>query len=380
MLRTQGALLWKPGAGEGWSVEDIDLGDPQEDEVLVQLAASGLCHSDRHLDTGEIGLEFAPCLGGHEGAGVVVEVGRGVKGYAPGDHVAMSYIPSCGRCRMCVEGRTNLCDIGAGVLAGTAPDGTHRIHARGQGVGAMSFLGTFAPYVVAPEPALIKIDDDLPLEQAALVGCGVSTGWGSAVYTAGTEIGDTVVVAGIGGVGINAVQGARMAGASQIVAVDPHAFKRESAPAFGATHTAADFEEAAALVEELTRGVGADRAILTVGVAFGDLIQPVLAMVRKGGVMVFTSVAPQRQTTIELDAFTFAMSEKQIRGSLFGSCKPRNDIPMLLDLYRRGELMLDELITTRYRLQDINQGFEDMEAGRNLRGLIVYDRDERTAA
>ena len=338
------------------------------------MAASGLCHSDDHLDTGDIAIDWAPMLGGHEGAGVVEQVGPGVMNLAPGDHVVLSFLPSCGLCIPCVAGNQNLCDLGAGVLAGTAPDGTHRIHARGQGVGAMSFLGTFSPYCVAPIDAVIKIDPAIPLDKAALVGCGVPTGWGSAVYAAETRIGDTVVVVGTGGVGMNAVQGARHAGASQIVAVDPVAFKREKAKEFGATHTSPSLDEALDLVVEITNGRLADRAIFTSGVGDGKLLNATQVLVRKGGVIAYTSAAPQHQTEVTFDLFTFAMSNKRLQGTLFGSCDPRNDIPMLLDLYMRGKLMLDELITHTYALEDINQAYQDMHDGKNLRGVIVYDQ------
>ncbi len=372
-MKTKGALLWEPGTDSGWSVEEIELDEPKEREALIRLAASGLCHSDDHLDTGDIPLEWAPVLGGHEGAGVVEAVGPGVTDVAVGDHVVLSFLPSCGHCVPCVAGEQNLCDLGAGVLEGHAPDGTHRIHAGGHGVGAMSYLGTFCPYCVAPVDAVIKIDPAIPLDKAALVGCGVPTGWGSAVYAAETRIGDTVVVVGTGGVGINAVQGARHAGAAQIVAVDPVPFKREQALAFGATHTAGSLEEAEEMVIGLTAGRLADRAVFTVGVGDGRLLDGTQRLVRKGGVIAFTSAAPVTQTEVTLDLFSFAMSNKRLQGTLFGSCDPRNDIPMLLDLYMRGTLMLDELITKTYALEEINQGYADMRAGRNVRGLIVYD-------
>ena len=373
-VKTKGALLWEPGTRSGWTVEEIEIDPPKEREALIRLAASGLCHSDDHLDTGDIAIDWAPMLGGHEGAGVVEQVGPGVINLAPGDHVVLSFLPSCGLCIPCVAGNQNLCDLGAGVLAGTAPDGTHRIHARGQGVGAMSFLGTFSPYCVAPIDAVIKIDPAIPLDKAALVGCGVPTGWGSAVYAAETRIGDTVVVVGTGGVGMNAVQGARHAGASQIVAVDPVAFKREKAKEFGATHTSPSLDEALDLVVEITNGRLADRAIFTSGVGDGKLLNATQVLVRKGGVIAYTSAAPQHQTEVTFDLFTFAMSNKRLQGTLFGSCDPRNDIPMLLDLYMRGKLMLDELITHTYALEDINQAYQDMHDGKNLRGVIVYDQ------
>ncbi|CAA9233846.1 MAG: Alcohol dehydrogenase [uncultured Actinomycetospora sp.] len=372
-MRTRGALLWEPGTRSGWSVEEIELDPPEEHEALIKLAASGVCHSDDHLDTGDIPLPWSPVLGGHEGAGVVEEIGPGVTAVKPGDHVVLSFLPSCGRCRMCVKGKSNLCELGAGVLAGFAPDGTHRVHARGQGVGCMSYLGTFAPYVVAPLDAVIVIPEEMPLDKAALIGCGVPTGWGSSVYAAEIELGDTVVVIGTGGVGMNAVQGARHKGARHVVAVDPAPFKREKAVEFGATHVARDHEEAAQVVEQLTNGQGADRVIITVGVVTGDLMNPAQEMTRRGGTMVLTGAAPVLQRDVPFDLFTFAMSGKRLQGSLYGTTTSRTDVPLLADLYLRGELKLDELITRTYALDDVNQAFRDMHDGKNVRGVIVYD-------
>ncbi|MCE3551654.1 NDMA-dependent alcohol dehydrogenase [Pseudonocardia sp. RS11V-5] len=377
-MKTEGALLWEPGTNSGWSVEEIEIDPPKRREVMVKLAASGICHSDHHLDDGVIPLPWAPVLGGHEGAGVVTEIGPEVHDLEVGDHVVLSFLPSCGKCAMCVAGRSNMCELGAGVLAGYAPDGTHRVHARSKdgkdaGVGCMSFLGTFAPYVCAPLDAVVKIDKDIPLDKAALIGCGVPTGWGSSVYAADMQLGDTVVIVGIGGVGINAVQGARHKGARNIIAIDPVPFKQEQAQEFGATHAVSNYEEAAKLVEQLTNGQGADRVIITVGVAYGNLLNPAQEMTRRGGVVVLTSAAPILQRDVEFDLFTFAMSGKRLQGSLYGTTRSRTDIPLLTDLYRSGQLKLDELITRTYGLGDINQAFADMQKGLNLRGVIMYE-------
>lgn len=372
-MKTKGALLWEPGTNSGWSVEEIEVDPPKFREATVKLAASGICHSDDHLDTGDIPLDWAPILGGHEGAGVVTEVGEGETELQVGDHVVCSFLPSCGKCRMCVSGRANMCELGAGVLAGTSPDGTHRVHARGEGVGCMSYLGTFAPYVTVPTDALVRIDKDIPLKSAALIGCGVPTGWGSAAYAAEIELNETVVVIGNGGVGMNAVQGARQRGAKHIIACDTNAYKRELAPQFGATHTVESIEKAAELVEGFTNGQGADRVIITVGVLTGDIIEPAQAMTRRGGTVVVTSAAPVLQRDVQFDLFTFAMSGKRLQGTLYGSTNSRNDIPLIADLYRRGEHKLDELITREYDLEDINTAFQDMREGKNIRGVIVYD-------
>ena len=374
-MKTKGALLWEPGTNSGWSVEEIEVDPPKRREVMVELAASGICHSDQHLDDGVIPLPWSPVLGGHEGAGVVIELGAETEGLEVGDHVVLSFLPSCGRCRMCVSGRSNMCDLGNGVLAGVAPDGTHRVHARGKGVGCMSYLGTFSPYVTVPVDAVVKIDKDIPLDKAALIGCGVPTGWGSSVYAADMQLGDTVVIVGIGGVGINAVQGARHKGARNIIAIDPVAFKQEQAQEFGATHAVGSYEQAATLVAQLTNGQGADRVIITVGVAYGNLLNPAQELTRRGGVMVLTSAAPILQRDVQFDLFTFAMSGKRLQGSLYGTTNSRNDIPLMAELYRNGSLKLDELITRTYSLEDINQAFTDMQEGKNLRGVIIYDQE-----
>ena len=250
-VKTRGAILREPGTRSGWLVEDILIDPPKAGEVLIKLAASGMCHSDDHVNTGDIPLDWGPIIGGHEGAGVIQEVGPGVERLKPGDHVITTFLPSCGHCRFCVTGESNLCDTSAGVLAGTAPDGTHRVHLTdGTPVGPFSYLGTFSPYLCAPALSIIKIDEDIPLKTAALIGCGVPTGWGSAVYAADTQIGDTVVVIGTGGVGMNAVQGARHAGAEQIVAVDPVEWKQLEAR----------------VAQQVGDGPRAERALLRVGV------------------------------------------------------------------------------------------------------------------
>ena len=370
-MKTEAAVLWN--VNEPWSVEEVELGDPVAGEVMVKLAASGMCHSDEHLVTGDIPAAL-PVIGGHEGAGVVEKVGDGVTSVKPGDHVVLGFIPACGRCRMCSTGRQNLCDLGAMLMQGVAlADSTHRFKARGQGVGTMCLLGTFSPYTVVHEASVIKIDDDIPLDKAALVGCGVTTGWGSSVYAAEITAGDTVVVVGVGGVGANAIQGAKAAGAKHIVAVDPVEFKREQAQQFGATHVAKDLDAAFNVVNDITWGQLADKAVITTGVAEGDLIAPTMACVSKGGRIVVTAVAPFAQTEVRMSLFELTLFQKELRGSIFGSANPRADIPKLLGLYRDGQLKLDELITKTYKLQDINQGYADMRDGKNIRGVIVYD-------
>ncbi|TNY37596.1 NDMA-dependent alcohol dehydrogenase [Thermomonospora catenispora] len=381
-MQTRAAILWEPHTD--WSVEDIELDDPKAGEVKVKLAAAGLCHSDEHLRTGDMrldpevaklmGWEQFPIIGGHEGAGEVVEVGPGVTTLKEGDHVVLSFIPACGRCPSCARGRQHLCDLGAVLLGGRQiSDMTARHRTKnGRDLGLMCLLGTFAPYTVVNEASCVKIDDGIPLDRAALVGCGVTTGWGAAVNAADVRPGETVVVIGLGGIGMNAVQGAAMAGAQHVIAVDPIDWKRERAAIFGATHTAASIEEAAALVAELTWGANADKAILTTGVATGDLIAPMMGMVAKGGRGVVTAVAPISQEDVKLNLFDLAMQRKELVGCIFGNANPRRDIPRLLRLYTDGRLKLDELVTNTYTLDEVNQGYRDLLDGKNLRGLITY--------
>ncbi|WZH52450.1 MAG: NDMA-dependent alcohol dehydrogenase [Nocardioides alkalitolerans] len=374
-MKTIGALIWEPGTRSGWSVEEIEIDPPKSREVLIKLAASGICHSDDHVDTGDIPLDWGPIIGGHEGAGVIQELGPDVEGtgFELGDHVVLSFLPSCGHCRMCTIGKSNMCEMGAGVLGGFAPDGTHRVHARGQGVGPFSYLGTFSPYVVVNIDSCVKIPKDIPLDKAALIGCGVPTGWGSAMYAADITFDDTVVIVGTGGVGMNAVQGAKHRRAKNIVTIDPNASKREQAKLFGATASYASYEEAAPAVADLTNGQGADVVILTMDVLQGELLNPAQEMTRRGGTMVVTSAAPVLQRDVPFDLFTFAMSGKRMQGSLYGTTIARRDIPLIADLYKRGEFKLDELITKTYTLEQINEAVQDMRDGKNIRGVIVYD-------
>ena len=381
-MKTRAAVTW--GIGQEWKIEEIDLDPPKAGEVLVKMAAAGLCHSDEHVITGdmsvshEMAIELGmppmfPIIGGHEGAGVVVEVGPGVTTLQPGDHVSASFVPACGRCHYCSTGRQNLCDAGAGAFQrGQITDGTVRHHCRGHELNLLAKLGTFSEHTVCAEVSLIKVEPDLPLELVALVSCGVATGWGSAVVRANVSPGDTVVVVGIGGIGINAVQGAKMAGARHVIAIDPIEFKREAAMEFGATHTFSSMADAMAEVNTLSWGRMADKVIMTPGVMYGDLLAQGMDLVGKGGTCVVTAVAPMLQNTAALNLFQLTLWQKEIKGTIFGSLNPRSDIPKLLNLYRDGQLKLEELITRRYTLDQINEGYQDMRDGKNIRGVIVF--------
>jgi S-(hydroxymethyl)glutathione dehydrogenase/alcohol dehydrogenase len=226
------------------------------------------------------------------------------------------------------------------------------------------------------ESSAIKIEDDIPLDKAALVGCGVTTGWGSAVYAAEVTPGDNVVVIGIGGVGINAVQGAKAAGAKRIFAIDPLEFKREQAMQFGATHAFASMEEAAGPINEITWGTMAQKAILTVGRVEGSMVGEMLGLLAKGGTGVVTAMGEAGPVDMSFSLFELSMLQKRLQGAIFGGGNPRYDIPKLLGLYREGQLKLDELITKTYKLEDINEGYQDMLNGKNIRGVILYGEDD----
>ncbi len=383
-MKTRAAILWEPHTD--WSVEDIELDPPKKGEVLVKLVASGLCHSDEHMVTGDMvidpeiaeafGLNQFPVIGGHEGAGIVQEVGPEVVGLEVGDHVVFSFIPSCGKCPSCSTGKQQLCDLGAFLLGGKQlTDLTSRHHSKdGKDLGTMVALGTFSPYTVVSQDSAVKIEKHIPLEKAALVGCGVTTGWGSATYAADVQSGETVAVIGLGGIGMSAVQGAAMAGARFVVAIDPIEWKREKALELGATHTAASMEDAMPLLQEITWGLMADKAILCVGLADGTHIAPMMAMIKKAGRGVVTAVANMMANDVQLNLFEFAMQRKELVGCIFGNANPRYDIPRLLNLYMDGKLKLDEMVTKEYSLDEINQGYQDMRDGKNIRGVIRYDQ------
>ena len=339
--------------------------------MLIRYTAAGLCHSDLHLTEGDLTPRF-PVVGGHEGAGVIEETGPGVTKVKVGDHVVCSFIPSCGTCRYCSTGRQSLCDMGATILAGSFPDGSFRFHSGGTDYGQMCMLGTFAEYATISEHSVVKVDESVPLETAVLVGCGVPTGWGTAVYAGNVRAGDTTVIYGVGGIGINAVQGAAHAGARNVVVVDPLAFKRETALKFGATHAFADPGEAQAAVAEMTRGQLADQALVTVGVVDEEVVSSAFDVVGKGGVVVVTGLADPAKLTVHVSGGVLTLFEKTIKGSLFGSGNPQYDIRKMLDLYQAGDLKLDELVTARYTLDQVNQGYADLVAGKNIRGVVVH--------
>src|SRR5580698_9531332 len=373
------------GLNEPWKTEEIELDPPKAREVRVKMVWSGMCHSDEHLRTGDISappevLELMgltsmfPVVGGHEGSGIVTEVGPNVTQVAEGDHVAVSFIPSCGICHWCASGRQNLCDLGMATLAGgMISDGTYRYHLAGENLNRMAQLGTFSDEMVCHENSVVRIEPYANMKAAALISCGISTGFGSAVDRAKVKPGETVVVIGCGGVGSGAIQGARMAGARTIIAVDPVPFKLEKAKEVGATHTAPTLLDAQLMLPELTMGRNADVVILTPGVLKGDLIAAACACGSKDARIVVTAIAPFNQMDVQLNLFSLAMFNQAILGTVFGSQSPRVQVPNLLNLYESGALKIDEIITQEYSLDQVQQGYEDQAAGTIVRGVVKFD-------
>jgi NDMA-dependent alcohol dehydrogenase len=371
-MRTRGAILREiPGKYE---IVDLELDEPRQGEIMVKVVASGMCHSDDHIATGDLPSETLPMCSGHEGAGVVVQVGPNTPGWAEGEHVVLSCLPSCGRCRWCAIGMGNLCDLSANLLKGARfddPD-SFRMSLDGVPVGQWCGISTFSQYTTVGVTSAVKIDPSIPLESACLVGCAVNTGWGSAVNIAEVKPGDTVIVMGIGGIGAFALQGALHAGASNVIAVDPVALKRDMATTLGATHTVGHIDEAADLARSLTNGQGADSTIITVGLLDLEYVTQAFASIRKAGSCVVTSLGPATDFGVPISAFELTLYQKRLLGSMFGGVAPMRDVVKMLEMYQAGRLKLDEVITTRYTLDEVNQGYADMHAGKNVRGVIQF--------
>ena len=363
---------WMERSGADFEVTEFDLEGPRDGEVLVRLEYAGLCHSDHHL---KHGLGMLPIVAGHEGAGVVEAVGGGVTHLAPGDHVLTSFLPACGWCRWCVTGQSYLCDRGANAMTGAMADGSFRFHRQGVGVGALCCLGTFSQWTTVSQDSLVRIRSDIPLDVACLVSCGVPTGWGSAVYAADVRAHEVVVIYGVGGIGANAVQGAVHAGAGTIVVVDPLETKLKFALSLGADEGFTSHDEAMAFLTQHTRGVLADKVIVTAGVVDATIVAQAFEATRKGGTLVLTGMSDGTvdRNTVQLPGTMLSMYAKRVIGVIYGLCNPRVDMPALLELWRAGKLKLDELITARYPLEDINAGYADLLAGRNIRGILELD-------
>jgi S-(hydroxymethyl)glutathione dehydrogenase / alcohol dehydrogenase len=368
-----------------WHTELIEIDEPHAHEAKVKMAYAGLCHSDEHSRVGDItappevlGLfgvdSMFPFIGGHEGSGVVESVGEGVTDLAPGDHVSVSFIPSCGRCEYCVSGRPFICDLGAYTLAGPMiADGTWRHHYGELNLNRYAQLGTFSEYIVVHEASLIKIDPWYDLRAAALISCGLATGFGSAVNRGGVKPGDVVAVIGCGGVGSGAIQGAVHAGARAVIAIDTNPSKVERAMKIGATHGASSTLEAAfSFLADLTTGRNCDVVVLTPGRLTGELVEQARSITAKGGTIVATAIAPFTQTQVDVNLAMLTLYNQQILGTVFGSVAPRVQIPRLLRLHHEGKFLVDELVSKEYTIDQVNQGYLDLESGQNIRGVVRF--------
>jgi S-(hydroxymethyl)glutathione dehydrogenase/alcohol dehydrogenase len=352
-------------------IAEVSLAELAPHDVLVRIEASGLCHSDVSVQSGALPFP-TPIILGHEGAGVVEEVGSAVTGVAPGDHVVLSAIIACGRCASCQRGTPNLCEWGLPtIFSCLQPDGGFRARdADGRDLYQFACLGTLARRAIVPDLAVIPISRDVPFEAAALVGCGVLTGVGAVFNRARVRPGDSVAVIGCGGVGLNVIQAARLAGATTVIAIDPQPAKRDLAADFGAGDLidprATDVLER---VRELTGGRGVDYAFECVGI--GALVRQAWDAIAIDGTVVAIGVAAT-EDVCELPAQAFSTSEKTLMSCLYGTARPRIDMPLYLELYRQGRLKLDELVTRRYALSEVNQAVADLESGANARGVVVF--------
>jgi len=347
-------------------VEELELDPPRAGEVLVRLAASGVCHSDLHM-VQAVHPWPLPAVFGHEGAGVVEAVGPGVDNVEPGDHVILSWLPYCGRCRMCARGRRNLCEGMGWSDAGTMMDGTTRLHRAGVPI-HHSTTSSFAEATVVPAQTAIRVDADLPLDELSLMGCAVMTGVGAVLKTARVPRGATVAVVGCGGVGLNVVQGARIAGAGVIVAIDREPRKLELARELGATHTVDPSDGGAVETVRGLLGVDVDYAFEAIGRP--ATIELALALTGRGGETVLVGMAPP-DARVAIDPLSLTVSERVVRGCWYGSCDPETDFPFLVDLYRQGELRLDVLVEP-CSLDEVNDALAAVDAGTAARKVIVY--------
>ena len=346
-------------------IEDLDLDEPGTGEVLVKMMASGVCHSDWHVVKGEWIHIPLPSVLGHEGAGIVEAVGLGVTNVKQGDHVVLAWRSSCGLCEMCQRGWPVLCDNGPEV--GSRP----RVMGSTTEINQMAGLGTFGAYSVVPESAAVPIDRDIPFDQAALVGCGVATGVGAAINTAGVRAGSSVAVFGCGGVGLNCIQGSAIAGATTIIAVDLLDNKLEMGRDFGATHTVnSSRDDPVERIREITGGAGAHYAFEAIGLVEAPFIQSIQCT-RKRGITVWVGHAPNN-TPVTIDAREL-MLEKTVIGSLYGSARPQTEFPRLFDLYKAGKLKLDELITRRFPLAEIGSAFDALSRGEVARSTVYFE-------
>jgi S-(hydroxymethyl)glutathione dehydrogenase/alcohol dehydrogenase len=369
-MKTKAALAL--GAGKPLVIDDVDLEGPKEGEVMVEIKATGLCHTDWFTLSGEDPEGAFPAILGHEGAGIVVEVGPGVKSLKKGDHVIPLYTPECRECEYCLSRKTNLCQkIRATQGQGLMPDGTSRFSYKGKKVLHYMGCSTFSNHTVLPEIAVAKIREDAPFDKVCYIGCGVTTGVGAVINTAKVEEGANVVVFGLGGIGLNVIQGARLAGANMIVGVDLNPGRKALGEKFGMTHFVNPKEVQGDLVPylvDITKG-GADYSFECIGNV--KTMRQALECCHKGwGVSVIIGVARARQ---EISNRPFQLVTGRVwKGTAFGGARGRTDVPKIVDWYMDKKINIDDLITHTMPLQDINKGFELMKAGTSIRGVVIY--------
>lgn len=370
-MDTKAAVAYK--AGEPLQIETVQLDGPKAGEVLIEIKATGICHTDEFTRSGADPEGVFPAILGHEGAGVIVDVGSGVKSLKKGDHVIPLYTPECRECSYCTSGKTNLCQkIRTTQGQGVMPDGTSRFSINGEKIHHYMGTSTFSNYTVLPEIAVAKIREDAPFDKVCYIGCGVTTGLGAVINTANVQAGDNVIVFGLGGIGLNVLQGARMVGANKIIGVDINPARKELAEKFGMTHFVNPKEVAGNLVEylvDLTDG-GADYSFECVGNP--ELMRQALECCHKGwGESIIIGVAGAGQ---EISTRPFQLVTGRVwRGTAFGGAKGRTDVPKIVDWYMEGKINIDDLITHTMPLEDINKGFDLMHSGESIRSVVLFD-------
>ena len=364
-MKTKATVLYE--AGSPLVIEELELDEPKSGEVLVKIGSAGICRSDWHLMSGENAARL-PMVLGHEGSGTVEEVGSGVTVVKPGDKVILSFVASCGHCYYCNTGKPNLCDKHMATST-TMLDGTYRLHKGDQDFTPMGKLACFAQRSVVPDVSCIPCPDDLPLEIAAMIGCCVTTGVGAVTITAGVVPGSSVAVVGCGGVGLNVIQGAKLSGASKIIADDISEGALEFAMGFGATHTVnPKQQDSVQRVKEITNGLGADYTFEVFGSK--ETVELAFDMARKGGTATIVGITPDGQIP-EINPSTLVRQEKTLKGSYYGSARLHSDMPRIAEMYASGQLALDDMVTHRYHLDEINEAYQNLVNGDVGRGIIT---------
>jgi NDMA-dependent alcohol dehydrogenase len=373
-MRMKAAVMY--GVRQPLVVEQVELDPPKAGEVLVKMVATGVCHSDLHVYTGDLQRPL-PVVLGHEGAGIVAGVGPEVRRFAPGDPVVLTYLPACGECRWCHTGQPTLCDLGAKLRTGRMLDDTARLHRAqdGKDISSFLFVSTFAEYSVVPQDSLVKVPAHAPLERVCLFGCGFTTGFGAVTNAVHIRPGETITVVGCGGLGLAAIQGARLSGAGKIIAVDLHEEKLSLAKTFGATHTIVNRHNPDEVVKEIldiTWGLGTDFSGEFVGTEQCDeTVNIAFRAIRKGGTMCLVGVGAADRKELPIDPYTLAMWRKRVYGVLFGDAQFKADIPRYIDLFLDGKINLKDMVTQEYRLEDINTCFANILAGNKVARQVI---------